>query len=37
LLIDLGILSEQPIILYPIALLSVLGVLALLSMVFGIV
>lgn len=37
LLIDLGILSEQPIILYPIALLSVLGVLALLSMVFSIV
>jgi len=37
LLIDLGILSEQPIILYPIAFLSVLGVLALLSMVFSIV
>jgi uncharacterized membrane protein len=37
LLIDLGILSEQPIILYPIALLSVLGVLALLSVVFSIV
>jgi uncharacterized membrane protein len=37
LLIDLGILSEQPFILYPIAFLSVLGVLALLSMVFSIV
>jgi len=37
LLIDLGILSEQPVILYPIAFLSVLGVLALLSMVFSIV
>ncbi len=37
LLVDLGILSEQPIILYPIAILSVLGVLALLSMVFSIV
>jgi len=36
-LVDLGILSEQPIILYPIAFLSVLGVLALLSMVFSIV
>ena len=37
LLFDLGILSEQPVILYPIAFLSVLGVLALLSMVFSIV
>jgi uncharacterized membrane protein len=37
LLVDLGILSEQPVILYPIAFLSVLGVLALLSMVFSIV
>ncbi len=36
-LIDLGILSEQPVVLYPIAFLSVLGVLALLSMVFSIV
>jgi uncharacterized membrane protein len=37
LLVDLGILSESPIILYPIALLSVLGVLALLGTVFTIV
>ena len=37
LLVDLGILSEQSIILYPIAFLSVLGVLALLSMVFSVV
>jgi uncharacterized membrane protein len=37
LLADLGILSEQPVILYPVAFLSVLGVLALLSMVFSIV
>jgi hypothetical protein len=37
LLMDLGILSEQPVILYPIAFLSVLGILALLSMVFSIV
>jgi len=37
LLVDLGILSEQPIVLYPIAFLSVLGVLALLTMVFSIV
>jgi len=37
LVVDLGILSEQPIILYPISFLSVLGVLALLSMVFSIV
>jgi uncharacterized membrane protein len=37
LLVDLGILSEQPLVLYPIAFLSVLGVLALLAMVFSIV
>jgi len=37
LVMDLGILSEQPFILYPVALLSVLGVLALLSMVFSVV
>ncbi len=37
LLVDLGILSEQPFILYPIAFLSVLGVLALLTMVFSMV
>ena len=37
LLFDLGILSEQPVILYPIAFLSVLGVVALLSIVFTIV
>jgi len=36
-LVDLGILSEQAIVLFPIAFLSVLGVLALLSMVFSIV
>ena len=36
-LFDLGILSEQPIFLYPIAFLSVLGVLGLLIMVFSIV
>ena len=37
LLFDLGILSERPLILYPIAFLSVLGVVALLSIVFTIV
>jgi uncharacterized membrane protein YagU involved in acid resistance len=37
LLVDLGILSEQPVVLYPIAFLSVLGVLALLGIVFSIV
>jgi uncharacterized membrane protein len=37
LLVDLGILSEQPFVLYPIALMSVLGVLALLGMVFSLV
>jgi len=35
LLVDLAILTEHPAILYPIAILSVLGVLALLSMVFS--
>lgn len=33
--IDLAILTEHPAVLYPIAILSVLGVLALLIMVFG--
>jgi len=37
LLVDLAILSEQSIVLYPVAFLSVLGVVALLSMVFSIV
>jgi uncharacterized membrane protein len=37
LLVDLGILTEQPVILYPISFLSVLGVLALLAMVFSMV
>ena len=37
LVVDFAILSEQPIVLYPIAFLSVLGVVALLSMVFSIV
>ena len=36
-LVDLGILSENPIVLYPVAFLSVLGVLALLTTVFSIV
>lgn len=36
-LVDAGILSETPVILYPIALLSVLGVLALLTTVFSMV
>jgi uncharacterized membrane protein len=36
-LVDLAILTENPIILYPIAILSVLGVLILLIMVFGMV
>jgi uncharacterized membrane protein len=35
--VDLGILTESPIVLYPIAVLSVLGVLALLIMVFSMV
>jgi uncharacterized membrane protein len=37
LLVDLAILTESPIILYPIAILSVLGVLALLITVFSVV
>jgi uncharacterized membrane protein len=37
LLVDLAILTEHPIVLYPIAILSVLGVLALLVMVFSMV
>lgn len=37
LLMDLAILTENPIVLYPVAILSVLGVLALLVMVFSIV
>lgn len=37
LLVDLGILTDSPFILYPAALLSTLGVLALLTMVFSIV
>jgi hypothetical protein len=37
LLVDLAILSEHPAILYPAAILSVLGVLALLVMVFSMV
>ncbi len=37
LLVDLAILTESPIILYPIAILSVLGVLALLIIVFSMV
>ncbi len=37
LLIDLLVLTESPIVLYPIAILSVLGVLALLIMVFSMV
>jgi uncharacterized membrane protein len=37
LIVDLAVLTESPIILYPIALLSVLGVLALLIMVFSMV
>jgi uncharacterized membrane protein len=37
LLIDLAVLSEHPIVLYPIAILSVLGVLALLVIVFSMV
>jgi uncharacterized membrane protein len=36
-LTDLLILSEQPIVLYPIAIISVLGVLSLLIMVFSII
>jgi uncharacterized membrane protein len=37
LLVDLLVLTEHPVVLYPIALLSVLGVLALLVMVFSMV
>jgi hypothetical protein len=37
LLIDLAVLTENDFVLYPIAILSVLGVLALLIMVFGMV
>src|SRR5689334_19094784 len=37
LLVDLAILTESPIVLYPIAILSVLGVLSLLFMVFSMV
>ena len=37
LIVDLAVLTESPIILYPIAILSVLGVLALLIMVFSMV
>jgi uncharacterized membrane protein len=37
LLVDLGILTESPAVLYPVAFLSVLGVLALLTIVFSIV
>jgi uncharacterized membrane protein len=37
LLVDLAILTEHPVILYPIAIMSVLGVLALLTTVFSVV
>jgi uncharacterized membrane protein len=37
LLVDLAVLTEHPTVLYPIAILSVLGVLALLVVVFGMV
>jgi uncharacterized membrane protein len=37
LLVDLAILTENPVVLYPIAILSVLGVLALLILVFSMV
>lgn len=37
LLFDFGMLTQNPVILYPVAILSSLGVLALLSMVFSIV
>lgn len=36
-IVDLAILTENPIVLYPIAILSILGVLALLVMVFSLV
>jgi len=37
LLMDFGIITESPVVLYPVALLSALGVLALLTIVFSIV
>ena len=37
LVLDLGVLTENPLILFPIAMISVLGVLALLIMVFSMV
>jgi uncharacterized membrane protein len=37
LVVDLGILSESPWVLYPVALLSALGILALLTIIFSIV
>ena len=37
LVFDFGMLTQNPVILYPVAILSSLGVLALLSMVFSIV
>ena len=37
LFIDLAVLTESPVVLYPIGILSVLGVLALLVMVFSMV
>jgi hypothetical protein len=37
LLLDLAVLTDHPAILYPIAILSVLGILALLVLVFGMV
>jgi uncharacterized membrane protein len=37
LLVDLAVLTENPVVLYPIAIVSVLGVLALLVMVFSMV
>jgi uncharacterized membrane protein len=37
LITDLAILTENPVVLYPVAILSVLGVMALLASVFGIV
>jgi uncharacterized membrane protein len=37
LLVDLGIITEDPLVLYPVAILSALGVVALLAIVFSIV
>ena len=37
LVVDLGVLTESPVILYPVAFMSVLGVMFLLVMVFSIV